>query len=508
VIGGDGHQRASTGSTLRRKHTKSRDGCRGCKARKVKCDEIKPTCTNCAQRGATCEYAGPPSRRGIIHGSASTRAPVFVSNLSAVDFAPRPAETRFSLQEMRFFHHFIIAVPHPLPLGSRSVWSHEIPQIAHQHPYLMHGILALGATELKVANPNLDIDSEILRHRGLALAGLQGAMKESSTWSAAGYPDAVLATCYTLLAQTSRMADAIADFNVAVQGCALVTRKLREERIRTVFPLDRADLERQLCQRLTQQRLDLNLLPSLRPSLDALIQLRESCTSSVLPFVHAMARAASVYLRAPSDAYTDSMRSFCHWYELAPGIIEALLDPAQDVHVMLAVFALFFGNMVYLKILVPVTAFPELRAKKSHKDLPINAVREVGQWLQAIHQSIPHDLQKHLEWPFFIVRSLPRTIIKTPALRGCMLDGVATKVDIILNMKSHAHKMLGSVLTLASDLASWFETQITASNSRDTAATSLSQDDELQEIDGPSSDLDTSVMEAPEFPFLLFSTLR
>jgi hypothetical protein len=135
-------------------------------------------------------------------------------------------------------------------------------------------------------------------------------------------------------------------------------------------------------------------------------------------------------------------------------------------------------------------------------------VHEVGQWLQAIHQSIPHDLQKHLEWPFFIVRSLPRSIIKTPALRGCMLDGVATKVDIILNMKSHAHKMLGSVLTLASDLASWFETQITASNLRDTAATSLSQDDELQEIDGPSSDLDTSVMEAPEFPFLLFSTLR
>lgn len=49
----------NTGSVVprtRRFHNKSRTGCRGCKERRIKCDEGRPICSNCIRRSANCEY--------------------------------------------------------------------------------------------------------------------------------------------------------------------------------------------------------------------------------------------------------------------------------------------------------------------------------------------------------------------------------------------------------------------------------------------------------------------
>ncbi|KAF3931042.1 hypothetical protein ABW20_dc0104007 [Dactylellina cionopaga] len=47
---------SNTGSRTRRFHNKSRHGCKGCKERRIKCDEGRPTCSNCIRRSALCEY--------------------------------------------------------------------------------------------------------------------------------------------------------------------------------------------------------------------------------------------------------------------------------------------------------------------------------------------------------------------------------------------------------------------------------------------------------------------
>ncbi|KAJ0125497.1 hypothetical protein J7T55_006846 [Diaporthe amygdali] len=62
----------------KRPHRKSRLGCRNCKARKVKCDEAKPSCRNCTLRKDTCNYpasqnsapAGPAQRSSSGTGAA------------------------------------------------------------------------------------------------------------------------------------------------------------------------------------------------------------------------------------------------------------------------------------------------------------------------------------------------------------------------------------------------------------------------------------------------------
>ncbi|KAI3398150.1 hypothetical protein diail_9772 [Diaporthe ilicicola] len=65
----------------KRPHRKSRLGCRNCKARKVKCDEAKPSCRNCTLRRDACNYPAPQTP-----GPAAQR-----SGPGAVSPAPAPA---------------------------------------------------------------------------------------------------------------------------------------------------------------------------------------------------------------------------------------------------------------------------------------------------------------------------------------------------------------------------------------------------------------------------------
>ncbi|KAL1870302.1 hypothetical protein VTK73DRAFT_2677 [Phialemonium thermophilum] len=43
----------------RRSHKKSRAGCRRCKTRKIKCDEVHPRCGNCVKHGVPCDFEHP-----------------------------------------------------------------------------------------------------------------------------------------------------------------------------------------------------------------------------------------------------------------------------------------------------------------------------------------------------------------------------------------------------------------------------------------------------------------
>ncbi|KAH6652948.1 hypothetical protein BKA67DRAFT_568053 [Truncatella angustata] len=43
-------------SLSRRSHPKSRQGCKICKSRKVKCDETRPACRNCVKHNVECDF--------------------------------------------------------------------------------------------------------------------------------------------------------------------------------------------------------------------------------------------------------------------------------------------------------------------------------------------------------------------------------------------------------------------------------------------------------------------
>ncbi|KAK7977568.1 fungal zn(2)-Cys(6) binuclear cluster domain-containing protein [Apiospora saccharicola] len=68
------------------------------------CQETQPSCGDCIKAGLNCEYPAVPQ---ITH-------------------QPQHRIPLFSLQDMRFFQHFLLNCVPPHPLGNEAIWTHEM----------------------------------------------------------------------------------------------------------------------------------------------------------------------------------------------------------------------------------------------------------------------------------------------------------------------------------------------------------------------------------------------
>ena len=140
--------------TSKRNHTKSRLGCKQCKARRIKCDQTAPCCVNCAKRGFECEYQEwaqlltPGSfSNNVLHPSAASPSRLQDSSTHS---------QCFELEDLGLLHHFTVHTSQTLdPIDSeyyRHIWQHDVPQLAISHPPLMHALLAFAAAHQATAN--------------------------------------------------------------------------------------------------------------------------------------------------------------------------------------------------------------------------------------------------------------------------------------------------------------------------------------------------------------------
>ncbi|KAL3455678.1 hypothetical protein BJX64DRAFT_59003 [Aspergillus heterothallicus] len=136
----------------RRAHTKSRHGCAPCKAKRIKCDEKRPRCGRCIEKQFDCSYSTPEWSCTI----ASVPKTVTPTKRSpAREEAPSPAprrnsETDLGASELKSLELLAQWCNHTHLTLSRSesvswIWRSAVPRKASQHPFLMHGILALSA---------------------------------------------------------------------------------------------------------------------------------------------------------------------------------------------------------------------------------------------------------------------------------------------------------------------------------------------------------------------------
>jgi hypothetical protein len=93
-----------------------------------------------------------------------------------------------------------VAYP-PLPLGSKTTWTRDIPQLSHHFDHLMGALLALAASHFNtLSGTDRDLDTA-LAHRGRAICGLREACAKTHH-SAVDY-DVMLATSYALTFQSA-----------------------------------------------------------------------------------------------------------------------------------------------------------------------------------------------------------------------------------------------------------------------------------------------------------------
>ena len=98
----------------RKGHRKSRRGCKTCKSRKVKCDEIRPGCNHCKRLNLDCEYPNTTTKE-----------------LGSPSPALQSTPTIFTMEDLRFFQHFLVTAYPPLPLKGDAIWR-DVASMAHE----------------------------------------------------------------------------------------------------------------------------------------------------------------------------------------------------------------------------------------------------------------------------------------------------------------------------------------------------------------------------------------
>ncbi|KAG6360663.1 hypothetical protein INS49_011728 [Diaporthe citri] len=104
----------------KRPHRKSRLGCRNCKARKVKCDEAKPSCGTCSLRKDTCNYPTPQNAAPAAQPSSS----------SGIAAAPPPAPLPVQPSSSASAASTSVRFAYGSPLSVRTAAS---PALPYQH---------------------------------------------------------------------------------------------------------------------------------------------------------------------------------------------------------------------------------------------------------------------------------------------------------------------------------------------------------------------------------------
>ena len=128
---------------------RSKNGCGVCRARRVKCDEIRPRCQQCKRLGLTCWYeahrgSGPST--GSNTSLARLPIPVYILPFS-VGGAP---------SERRAFHYYINSAATNLSGHTNDIfWTKILPQRCEHEHVLRHCLIALSCTHLEYCDSEL-----------------------------------------------------------------------------------------------------------------------------------------------------------------------------------------------------------------------------------------------------------------------------------------------------------------------------------------------------------------
>ncbi|KAJ5596857.1 hypothetical protein N7450_003315 [Penicillium hetheringtonii] len=205
------------GGPPRKSHTKSRNGCKTCKKRHIRCDETFPQCRNCTKHNCRCDYQdvaatqSPTSRRGPdllmspeiemeIENWHRSGVPPYPELMQC----PRSGWAGLSRTDLRLVHHIIgLSIDlHRRGLSTSTVWAQKMPNflaIALANDFVMSSILALAAFHLAFLTRDQETKQLAYHHNVTALRGLQTAIGSFSKENC----DAILAASILLSWQST-----------------------------------------------------------------------------------------------------------------------------------------------------------------------------------------------------------------------------------------------------------------------------------------------------------------
>ncbi|PHH90174.1 hypothetical protein CDD83_4333 [Cordyceps sp. RAO-2017] len=370
----------------RRGHTKSRRGCYNCKRRRIKCQETQPACGHCVKTGLHCEYPALPR---IVH-------------------QPHQQVPLFSLQDMRFFQHFLTqCYPHH-PLRQEEVWTHEIPCIAHNHEFLMHAILGFAASELSRAdNDDGSLVTAAMGHRVKAIKAIKKRLGEASSRAGMTYEEAnaLVATCFALTFQSVLLEDGLAEYMTFIRGILIVGMQMMCRGIAPVFDSLFADRQNELMAPLMQ---DLPLVHGgwADAAVDAITNLQPLCVDRVEKEYYEQLLGIAHKLRTSSfDAYKANGREYAWWMMLPHASFQELIKLDRQVMVLLHAHWIALSQVMSF---ITEREYDVREKQPARHDGGAGMDPGFIRWLKYLNARVDGEHRPYNQWPVWVDEQLDR----------------------------------------------------------------------------------------------------
>ncbi|KAI8960621.1 hypothetical protein F5Y11DRAFT_262745 [Daldinia sp. FL1419] len=383
----------------RRGHTKSRRGCYNCKRRRIKCQETRPACENCTKTGLKCEYPAVPQ---VVH-------------------QPQHQVPLFSLQDMRFFQHFLLTCfPHQ-PIGNETIWTHEIPCLSQKHEYLMHAILGLAASDLISQDPSLVTFA--MAHRLKAIRAIKKTLNEVPKSNTFEEGNALIATCFALTFQSVILEDGMAEFMTFCRGIVLVSIQMWTRGTKFIFR-NLHDNESAALLRPFIEVLPLIRRDWVDMAVASIRGLEPLCEHEVeAEYYRLLLDMASALNDSTFGAYELLCKHYGWWIQLPHAQFQRLVDPENQVCTLLA------AHWIAVKqIMAPITETEHrLRAREpqpSHQGNDESSSSSSGngnkdqdnsgmnqgmvRWLKYLNRQVDAEHRRYNDWPVWVEEQLDK----------------------------------------------------------------------------------------------------
>ncbi|KAK4121808.1 hypothetical protein N657DRAFT_647298 [Parathielavia appendiculata] len=392
----------------RRGHTKSRRGCFNCKRRRIKCQETRPACGHCVKQGLKCEYPALPR---IVH-------------------QPQHQIPLFSLQDMRFFQHFLLnCYPHH-PIGAEELWTHEIPCLSEKYEYLMHAILGYSASELMATDPS--VGEAALSHRLKAIKAIKKSLSgataaapsspSSCSSSASNDKDvmfeegnALMATCIALTYQSVLLEDGMAEYLTFIRGVMIVAIQMYIKGANILFGDYLGDKQKEALQPHMEglPLIDAGWTEQAVRSIEGLRALVEGVEGREVErryweLIMDIGRMLSVSSWKAYVALTD----FYTWWMMLPhDKFQSLVDPGNQVAILLATHWISLEQIMATIGEAELKAAAKLPAPAQPGRASTGNLGHLG-WLRYLNAQVDAEHHAYNQWPMWVEEQRKRD-------RGC-----------------------------------------------------------------------------------------
>ncbi|KJZ68783.1 hypothetical protein HIM_11827 [Hirsutella minnesotensis 3608] len=361
----------------RRGHTKSRRGCYNCKRRRIKCQETRPACGHCAKTGLTCEYPAQPT---ITH-------------------QPHDQIPLFTMQDMRFFQHFLTqCYPH-----------HPLRQ--EENEFLMHSILGFAASGLSRTEGDRSLVTAAMAHRVKAIKAIKKRLAEASkAHMTHEEANALVATCFALTFQSISLDDGLAEYMTFIRGILIVGIQMMCRGIAPVFSSIFEDRQMELVAPLMR---DLPLIQRswAEAAVEGITKLRPLCVDAIE--VEYQEQLIGIAQRLLTNSFDGKLNrdpalgmTFYGWWMMMPhASFQELINFDRQTIVLL------HAHWISLALIMAPISECEFDLREKHPSQPDNSM-DPGfiRWLKHLNARVDEEHQRYTQWPLWVDAQLDRDI--------------------------------------------------------------------------------------------------